>query len=96
MATDPTSGDLTVTVDQVQRGATYFVRVEAAQKDVFGIGAYRLTAGQAGFSGLPGFGRFTLPVGLGELGGMVPLSPSTSWALIRSTNVRAASRGVMG
>ena len=47
VATDPTSGDLTVTVDGARPGATYYVRVEKAGDDVFGIGAYRLSVGTA-------------------------------------------------
>ncbi|HKB01244.1 MAG TPA: PPC domain-containing protein, partial [Gemmataceae bacterium] len=47
VATDPTSGDLTITVDHAQKKGTYFVKVEGAADDVFGIGAYRLAVGSA-------------------------------------------------
>lgn len=47
VATDPTAGDLTVAVADAAPGATYFVRVERAADDVFGIGAYRLAVGPA-------------------------------------------------
>lgn len=45
VATDPLSGDLTVRVADAKPGAMYFLRVEGAQDDVFGIGAYRLSVG---------------------------------------------------
>src|SRR5205823_12303472 len=41
-ATDPTTGDLTVRVDGAAPGGTYFVRVEGASGDVFGVGRYWL------------------------------------------------------
>jgi hypothetical protein len=41
-ATDPTRGDLSVRVNQAIPGATYFVRVESASADVFGVGRYQL------------------------------------------------------
>jgi hypothetical protein len=44
-ATDPRSGDLTLHVGGVRAGATYFVRVESATADPFGIGSYRLAVG---------------------------------------------------
>jgi hypothetical protein len=45
VATDPLAGDLTVTVTGARPGGIYYLRVEGAQDDVFGIGAYRLAAG---------------------------------------------------
>ena len=45
-ATDPTANDLTVTLDHVRGGATYYVRVSAARPDVFGVGSYRLSVDQ--------------------------------------------------
>jgi hypothetical protein len=44
-STDPTSGNLQVTVSAAQPNAAYTVRVEAAQPGAFGIGAYRLAVG---------------------------------------------------
>ena len=73
VATDPTSGDLTVTLAAAARGSTYFVKVEAARKDVFGIGAYRLSAGRAGITPAPGLERFAVPIGIGKVDGVVPL-----------------------
>jgi hypothetical protein len=48
VATDPRSGDLNVTVAGARPGAKYFLRVEGAADDVFGIGAYRLAVGTEG------------------------------------------------
>jgi hypothetical protein len=45
VATDPMAGDLTVAVTNARPGSAYYLRVEGAQDDVFGIGAYRLAAG---------------------------------------------------
>lgn len=47
VATDPTNGDLTITVNNAQPRGSYFVKVEGANDDVFGIGAYRLAIGSA-------------------------------------------------
>ncbi len=44
-ATDPRFGDLTLHVTGVQAGSTYFVRVESATANPFGIGSYRLAVG---------------------------------------------------
>jgi hypothetical protein len=38
----PLNGDLSVRLDSVQLGATYYVKVEGSTGDVFGIGGYRL------------------------------------------------------
>jgi hypothetical protein len=46
-ATDPASGNLTIAVNHAQPKGTYFVQVEGAEDDVFGIGAYRLAVGSA-------------------------------------------------
>jgi hypothetical protein len=46
-ATDPTNGNLTIAVNDAQPRATYYVKVEGAADDVFGIGAYRLAVGSA-------------------------------------------------
>jgi Matrixin len=53
VANDPTSGDLNLTIPGGRAGATYFLRVEAAQDDVFGIGAYRLSVGSPDTTGTP-------------------------------------------
>ena len=45
VATDPLASDLTVVVANARPGAAYYLRVEGAQDDVFGIGGYRLAAG---------------------------------------------------
>lgn len=45
-STNPTQGDLSVFVKDVQPGSVYYVRVEAAREDAFGIGAYRLAVGK--------------------------------------------------
>lgn len=39
---DPRNNDLSLIVDQFRPGDVFFVRVEAARNDVFGIGAYHL------------------------------------------------------
>lgn len=45
-ASSPTAGDLLVNVPNARSGATYYVKVSAAQPgDVFGIGAYQIAAG---------------------------------------------------
>jgi len=44
-APDPLHGDLTLTVPGASAGSQYFVRVEAARPDVFGVGSFRLAAG---------------------------------------------------
>jgi hypothetical protein len=41
-AAGPLQNDVTVYVDQLVAGETYYVRVAAARSDVFGVGAYRL------------------------------------------------------
>jgi len=50
IATDPANGDLLVAVQDARPGNLYFIRVEGAEDDVFGIGAYRLTVGLAAAS----------------------------------------------
>ena len=50
VATDPTNGDLFVTIEDARPGGLYFIRVEGADDDVFGIGAYRLAVGLAAAS----------------------------------------------
>ncbi len=47
VATDPTDGDLTVTVNNLLFLGTYYVKVEKAASDAFGVGAYRLGAGHS-------------------------------------------------
>jgi hypothetical protein len=47
VATDPANGNLTIAVNNAQPRGTYFVKVEGAEDDVFGIGAYRLAIGSA-------------------------------------------------
>jgi hypothetical protein len=44
--TDPTNNDLSISLDRVQSGATYYVRVSAAQDNVFGVGSYDLSIAQ--------------------------------------------------
>ena len=46
-ATDPANGDLTLTANQLLSLGTYYVKVEKAASDVFGIGAYRLAIGRS-------------------------------------------------
>jgi hypothetical protein len=41
-ATDPLGGDVSVSLTNVQRGAAYFIKVEGARSDAFGVGTYRL------------------------------------------------------
>jgi hypothetical protein len=43
---DPTNNDLTITLDHVRPGETYYVQVSAAQDNVFGIGSYQLSIAQ--------------------------------------------------
>jgi hypothetical protein len=45
VAADPQHGDLTLTVPSAAAGAAYFVEVQGANNDVFGVGAYRLAVG---------------------------------------------------
>lgn len=40
----PLDGDLTLALPQVESSTLFFVKIERATRDVFGIGAYRLTA----------------------------------------------------
>jgi hypothetical protein len=49
--TDPTANDLTLSLDQVRFGATYYVRVSAARADVFGVGSYQLSVAQQSLLG---------------------------------------------
>lgn len=44
-ADDPLSNDVVVTLPATVPDATYFVRVESARSDVFGVGAYRIAVG---------------------------------------------------
>jgi predicted Zn-dependent protease len=44
-ATDPQNGDLTLTVNNVLTLGTFYIKVEKAANDAFGMGAYRLAAG---------------------------------------------------
>jgi hypothetical protein len=44
--TDPTNNDLSISLDRVQSGATYYVRVSASQDNVFGVGSYNLSIAQ--------------------------------------------------
>lgn len=39
---DPMHNDLSLTIDRGQVGDTYYVRIEAARPDLFGVGAYHL------------------------------------------------------
>lgn len=45
VATDPMDGDLTLTANQLLSIGTYYIKVEKAANDVFGVGAYRLAVG---------------------------------------------------
>jgi hypothetical protein len=38
----PLNGDLSIRLDSIQLGATYYIKVESGTGDVFGIGGYRL------------------------------------------------------
>lgn len=44
-ATDPQNGDLTLTVNNTLSLTTFYVKVEKAANDVFGVGEYRLAVG---------------------------------------------------
>jgi hypothetical protein len=44
-ATDPQNGDLSLTVNNLLTLGTFYIKVEKAANDVFGVGAYRLAAG---------------------------------------------------
>lgn len=44
-ASDPRDNDVSLSFDTLGRGGTYYVRVEAARDDVFGVGAYELECG---------------------------------------------------
>jgi Matrixin len=46
-ATDPANGDLTLTANQLLSIGTYYIKVEKAASDVFGVGAYRLAVGHS-------------------------------------------------
>jgi hypothetical protein len=43
VSVDPLAGGLTIRVNNLRPLSTYYVKVESAQQDVFGIGAYQLT-----------------------------------------------------
>jgi hypothetical protein len=68
-ASDPLSGDLAITVPGAAPSTTYYVKVEGATGDVFGIGSYNLVldyhyAGQSSGGSGPTFvdnGNHTLP-----------------------------------
>jgi hypothetical protein len=45
VATDPTNGDLTLTASSILPIGTYYVKVEKAANNVFGVGEYRLAVG---------------------------------------------------
>ncbi len=45
-ATNPLHNDLTLAVPNAKAGAVYHVEVQSARADVFGIGSYRISAGQ--------------------------------------------------
>jgi hypothetical protein len=49
--TDPTNNDVTLSLNSVQFGATYYVRVSSGRSDVFGVGAYQLDIKQQTFLG---------------------------------------------
>lgn len=79
-ATDPMQGDLAVFVSNATPGATYYIKVEKAQKDVFGIGSYHLAVGkeahEALFPSTPSFLNDDRPDDdEDELGPLVPLPP---------------------
>lgn len=42
-ATDPLNNDVSIHLSSVQSTSTYYVKVQSARTDVFGIGAYKLT-----------------------------------------------------
>lgn len=48
VATDPTSGDLRLTVNADAAGGQYFLRVTSASSDVFGVGRYKLVVSGLG------------------------------------------------
>lgn len=67
IATDPTAGDLTVTIPGARPGSVYFIRVQGAADDAFAVGAYRLTVDNA--PPVPGLAAAEPPV----TDGAVPL-----------------------
>jgi hypothetical protein len=85
-ASDPTANDLTVTVASTVPGATYYVRVESARPDVFGIGTYRLAVGSPEYAQLLASPP-TAPLGAGgsaakgssfdTAGNLAPVAPGT-------------------
>jgi hypothetical protein len=61
-ADDLLQGDLVLTVRDSTPGATYYVRVESSQSDVFGIGAYRLAVGTASLAATAVAASSTTPI----------------------------------
>jgi hypothetical protein len=53
-AADPLQGDLSINLNSLQVGATYYLSVSAAVTDVFGTGSYRLQVVPAGVSPVSG------------------------------------------
>jgi hypothetical protein len=49
-AADPLSGNASILLSNVKRGAVYYFKVEGARSDVFGIGGYRLKIDSGGVS----------------------------------------------
>ncbi len=77
-AADPLHGDLSLTIPGAQVGSTYFIRVQAARPDVFGIGTYRLAAGPASLALKALAAKSTLGINPGKTGSTINLTPQTS------------------
>ena len=48
VTTDPLNNNLSISLDQVKGGATYYVQVSSGQSNVFGIGGYELQVASHG------------------------------------------------
>ena len=83
-ATDPTRGDLTINVTSATSGP-YYLRVESASADVFGVGRYRLTV-----TGLGGTTTDVTPAAGGQAVSMTP--PADQPVLSSGTLTRSANQ----
>src|SRR5262245_50397176 len=65
---DPTSGGLTIRLENLRPLSTYYVQVSGASSDVFGIGSYQLTVSPLPLlNGILGGVTATVTYGLGEV-----------------------------
>ena len=53
VTTDPLNNNLSISLDQVKGGATYYVQVSSGQSNVFGIGGYELQVASHGWEHVP-------------------------------------------